>query len=117
MVDFVPPKSPSAPRLSIAKKAAVRRAEFEGGYSQRSGAGPNPVSSGVKLTFTRLQPFERDEIDAFLTARAGKESFRYQVPGMPDPLLWTCAEWEVKPERSKVLWTVTASFQQEFDIS
>jgi phage-related protein len=116
MAEFNPPKAPSVSGLVISTKVSVRRAKFEGGYSQRSTTGPNAVRMTPKLTFSYLSEEQRDDIVLFLSTHKGAEAFLYHVPGTAQSELWTCDGWEVRPHRNKVLWSVSASFEQEFDI-
>lgn len=116
-VTFAPPKPPSVRGLRQDREANRIRVVFEGQYSQRARTGPNPIGRTVALSFTRLTAIERDSIDAFLSAREGVEAFLYQVPGDDVQRLWSCAKWSVQPERSKLRWSVRATFIEEFDLT
>lgn len=114
IVDFTPPREPAT---GWGWKAAARvdRVEFEGGYSQRSSPGPNPVSRNPTLTWPGLTEAQAEAIDDFLAARGGADAIRYQPPGWSAAALFTCASWDVR-ETARDVYTVTASFVQEFDL-
>ncbi|WP_147112086.1 phage tail protein [Tateyamaria sp. syn59] len=111
-LDDVP--QPVVKGYSRKKRAGVRRAEFEGGYSQRSGTGPNAVIASVRLQWVQANA-PIDAIDDFLEARAGKEVFYYRLPDDSVDRLWTCAEWDVNPKGPNAK-ELTATLQQEFDV-
>jgi phage-related protein len=114
MLSFTSVAQPIVQGYTHKKKASVRRAEFEGGYSQRSGAGPNSVVASVRLQW--LQPnADIDTIDAFLTARGGAQAFLYRLPNDAVDRIWTCGEWSVVPKGPHAK-QLDATFRQEFDI-
>lgn len=118
MLTFTPAQCPQlyqSPRKTVAE---VRRAKFEGGYSQRSGVGPNSISQSVPLQWD-VPASVADYIGDFLTARRGVEAFRFQLPWEDAELIWSCSEWHRTPLgylNGQRMWRVRATFQQEFDI-
>jgi phage-related protein len=60
-------------------KAGVITTQFGDGYSQRVSQGLNSVAESWQLTFTRLKT-EVAQIEAFLRARSGVESFEWLTP-------------------------------------
>lgn len=119
MLTFAPVVCPQLFQAPREFKANVRRAEFEGGYSQRSRTGPNAISQMVPLQWDVVES-AADAVEAFLHARGGSEAFRYRLPWSDDELIWTCAEWTKVPLGSRNgerMWRVRANFKQEFDIS
>lgn len=114
---FVPPKSPSVSGYGNETEAGVRAARFEPPYSQRSPMGVQNLSTDVKLTFRNLSSADRDAIVSFFETRKGVEAFSYQVPGDAAAKLWTCARWGKAPEKNKLDWRVTCSFEYQGDLT
>lgn len=99
-------------------KATVNRAEFEGGYSQRSRPGPNSVGRSLSLSW-EVPDSEKDALFAFFEARAGAEAFLYQPPWEASQTVWTCEAWDSVPigkRGTESFWRVTTTFRKEFDI-
>ncbi|WP_082152508.1 phage tail protein [Candidatus Rhodobacter oscarellae] len=118
MLTFAPAECPQLYQSPVEKTAGVRRAEFEGGYSQRSGTGPNAIVQSVPVQWD-VPADLADYIDSFLTDRRGVEAFRYQLPWAGKELIWSCAEWNRSPLgylNGQRMWRIRATFRQEFDI-
>lgn len=115
---FAPDHGPTRDGYSDEKTAKVRRAEFEGGYSQRSRQGPNSVGRLVPLTW-EVPESTKDYIDGFLEDRGGSEAFQYQLPWDSVPRLWTAESWTSVPigkRGTSDVFRLTTTFRQEFDI-
>lgn len=80
-----------APGAAQQKTPKVRTSQFGDGYQQRVGDGINTISRAWTLTFRRLTA-DVDAIDAFLTARAGVESFDWTPPS-GSVGKWICKSW------------------------
>lgn len=118
MLTFAPAVCPQMYQSPREFTANVRRAEFEGGYSQRSRTGPNAISQVVHLQWDVAESVA-DAVEAFFVARGGAEAFRYQLPWSGSELIWTCTEWTKVPlgaRNGEKMWRVRATFKQEFDI-
>lgn len=114
---FAPGVEPILDGYTDARAAAVNRAQFEGGYSQRSRTGPNNVGRVLSLSFVAIDAVA-DAIDAFLTARGGSEAFEWQSPWDSSASLWTCADWSKVPigrRGAATVWRLSATFNREFD--
>ncbi|WP_321829743.1 phage tail protein [Thalassovita sp.] len=114
---FDPPKRPSTRGFRIKEASARQRVMLEGGYSQRAAVGPHPTAVSGKITFANLTVAEKEEIVSFLRDRRGVEAFFFQLPSEMQPRLWTCAEWDIAPEKNKVDWRVSMTLTEEFDLS
>jgi phage-related protein len=114
---WTPPKAPSVGDFSQSVRAAVNRVEFSDGYAQRSPEGVNTLRRTVRLTFANLTTGEKNLVQGFLVARAGVESFVYQLPGETAMRLWTASSWSISPVPSAAnRWNVSAELLQEFDL-
>lgn len=100
-----------APGSSQSKAPRVKTAQFGDGYSQRAGDGINTIKRAWSVTFTRATA-DIDAIDAFLTARAGVESFDWTPPtGAAGK--WICPEWGRDKIHSNVQ-AISTSFVEVF---
>lgn len=110
---FIAPISPSAitdaPRLNLAE------VEFGDGYSQATAKGYNHIRRVLTLTWDYLEQDEKNDIEAFLKARKGYESFTWTPPGETLPIKWTCKEWQVQSLPAS-LYSMTATFAQSFTL-
>ncbi|MEQ5872569.1 phage tail protein [Sagittula sp. NFXS13] len=116
-VIFAPPVEPEMQGYADKETAEVNRAQFEGGYAQRSRTGPNSVTRDVPMSFVVTDPQRRELLD-FFRARAGVEAFLYQSPFDDAPGLWTCAAWPSSPVGKRgplVVWRMMVTFKREFD--
>ncbi len=89
----------------------VREAEFGDGYSQRVGDGINTQKSIWNVAFTRDKS-EIDQIDAFLIARSGVESFDWIAPDGSSGR-YLCKSWS-RDYPFKDVQTLSAQFNQVF---
>ncbi|WP_420567839.1 phage tail protein [Thalassovita sp.] len=115
---FTPAYEPTLSGYSDEKAAKVRRAEFEGGYSQRSRVGPNALGRTVPVQW-EVPDSVKTYIDGFFEARGGSEAFQYQLPWDGTAKLWTAEAWTVVPIGKRgveTMWRLSATLRQEFDI-
>lgn len=75
-------------------KPRVRRFQAGDGYEQRVTFGLNSDPKEWNLTFANRDDTERDNIAAFLEARAGSESFDW-TPPRGTAGKYVCEEWQV----------------------
>lgn len=91
----------------------VRKFQAGDGYEQRIRFGLNTDAKDWDLTFAERNDTERDQITAFLEARAGVESFDW-TPPRGTAGKYICEDWQVTL-RSCNLNTVRAKFKQVFE--
>jgi phage-related protein len=91
----------------------VRRTQFGDGYENRITWGLNANPKEWSLTFAERTNTERDQILAFLDARAGSESFDW-TPPRGTAGKYVCSEWQVTLTAFNFN-TVTATFRQVFE--
>lgn len=103
------------PDYNASKSTApvVRRTSFGDGYEERVTFGINTQPSQWNLSFVNRTNTERDNIVAFLEARAGTESFDW-TPPYGSTAKWVCDEWDVTMNAYN-LNTVQATFRQVFE--
>lgn len=92
----------------------VTRVQFGDGYEQRVPNGLNTMPAKFNLTFENREEAEKNQIIAFLKARAGVQNFNWTPPGETTPLKFVCRKWAdqfVKANR----YTISASFEQVFE--
>jgi len=89
--------------------AAVRKAAFGDGYTQRAPEGINPRSRSYQLTFTGTKA-RIDQIIDFLDAHVGRSFF---WTGPRGTALYTC-DTHTEPLPNGLTHTVTATFEQTF---
>jgi phage-related protein len=115
---FAPVYQPTLAGFSDEKQAKVRRAEFEGGYSQRSRVGPNSIGRTAPVQW-EVPDSVKDYIDDFFKERGGSEAFLYQLPWDTAQVLWTVETWTCVPigtRGAETFWRLSTSLRQEFDI-
>jgi phage-related protein len=66
---------------TVSKKPRVNNIKFGDGYEQRTSYGLNTNLQNWDLSFANREETEANEIDDFLTARGGVESFDWTPPG------------------------------------
>lgn len=118
VTEFAPAYEPTLAGYSDEKTAKVRRAEFEGGYSQRSRVGPNALGRTVPVQW-EVPESVKTYIDGFFEACGGSEAFQYQLPWDGSPKLWTVEAWTCVPigkRGAATMWRLSATLRQEFDI-
>jgi len=94
-------------------KPNVRQVQFGDGYSQRLTVGLNQNPKEWGLVFSERTDTERDNILAFLDARAGAESFDW-TPPRGTAGKYICEEWQVTL-RAYNFNTIQATFRQVFE--
>ena len=90
-------------------------ADFGDGYTQRGGDGLNPVQDTFSLIWNGLKIAQADEIDAFLKARKGYESFDWIPPREVSTRKFICQEWSrqyITPD----IDSISATFIEVFDL-
>lgn len=94
-------------------KPRVRKFMSADGYEQRIRFGLRTDPKEWDLTFSERSDAERDQITAFLDARAAVESFDWTSPrGIPGK--YVCDEWQVTL-RACNFNTIKARFRQVFE--
>ena len=66
------------------------------------------------LSFENRSSTEANNIEDFLEARKGVESFNWSPPDDTDTYRWICREWQKTLPYSN-LFTITATFEQVFE--
>ena len=93
----------SSPRINVAT--------FGSGYSQRSAIGLNNDLKSWRFTWANVTEVQSDEIETFLEARGGYESFSYQPNGESAAKKYICVSWgKTIPYSGRA--TIDATFQQ-----
>ena len=98
---------------SKVSRPTVRRVQFGDGYSQRLQFGLNNDPKTWSLGFDVTEA-EADEIETFLEARGGVESFDWSPPDDTSTYKWVCSEWNKTinfPGRAEI----SATFRQVFE--
>lgn len=103
------------PLYGASKSSAptVRTAKFGDGYSQRVTFGLNQDAKEWNLRFN-LSDEEAAEVEAFLEARAGVESFDWTPPDSATSYKWLCSEWSKtidNPSRAELTMKFTQVFE------
>lgn len=103
------------PLYGASKSSApsVRQVQFGDGYSQRLVYGLNQDPKEWTLEFNVTEA-EADEIETFLEARGGAESFDWTPPDTTTSYKWLCSEWSKsidQPFRA----VIRATFRQVFE--
>ena len=89
----------------------VRIAQFGSGYSQRTTMGINQNLKVWSFQWNNISETNADEIEVFLNARGGVESFDYTPPGESSGSKFICKEWDKTiPYLNRA--TITASFEE-----
>jgi|TARA_R100001082_G_scaffold67414_1_gene38170 phage-related protein len=90
---------------------SVRVALFGSGYSQRSVYGINQDLKIWNFIWENISETDADEIENFLEARGGAESFSYQPQGEAASKKYICIKWsKYIPFLNRA--TINATFQQ-----
>jgi phage-related protein len=98
----------SEPRVSVSR--------FGDGYEQRVRMGLQTDPKTWSLQFNNRDDTERDQIRAFLEARAGAESFDWTTPWGQTGRKWVCEKWEITPSNCNNN-QIRATFRQVFDVT
>lgn len=98
-------------RLTV--KPSVHQLKYGDGYELRVRTGINVLPRRWDLTFENRPEAVADQIEAFLEAREGAESFDW-TPSHGKPGKWVCREWSSMPTSHKHR-TITATFEEVFE--
>ena len=103
------------PLLGASKNSApsVRSTKFGDGYEQRIRFGLNQDAKEWTLEWNVTED-EATEIETFLEARAGAESFDWTPPDSNTSYKWICQQWSTtfdQPFRA----VIRATFKQVFE--
>jgi|TARA_R100000027_G_scaffold64890_1_gene58836 phage-related protein len=99
---------------SKSSQPSVRRVRFGDGFEQRLTFGLNQDRKTWALTWDVTEE-AADEIEAFLEARGGSESFDWSPPDETSTYKWICLEWNKTinfPGRGQI----SATFEEVFDL-
>ena len=91
MASFPTTVTPSDARKK--SKPNVTSIDFGSGYSQRVINGLNQDMKTWTLTWQNISETNADEIESFLEARGGSESFTFTPPGESSSAVYICPEW------------------------
>ena len=92
----------------------VREIKFGSNYTQRTADGINNVKQSWQLEWVGTVA-QIDELDNFLAARGGWDSFDWTPPNQSTSLKWTCDQW-VRSHYADGVHSLTATFEQQFDL-
>jgi phage-related protein len=97
----------------LEEQPIIRRVRFNDGYEQRISFGLNTQPKKWSLQFSNRTDTERDNILAFLRARAGVESFSWTDPtGYAGK--WICVQWNANLVSCNFN-NISAVFEQVFE--
>lgn len=96
------------------RKPNVAKIEFGDGYQQRQTKGINTLSESWDLRFAVRTKDEADDIDDFLIARNGVESFDWTPPGEASSIKVVCFEWDREIVRENQ-YQITATFERVYE--
>lgn len=104
------------PDFKAKKRAApnVSTVKFGDGYEQRFPVGINTNPASWILSFTNRTSDEIDEIEEFLVARGGHESFDWTPPRASESIKVKCTSWDRSIDYG-VIDSLTANFEQIFE--
>lgn len=100
--------------VKTSTKMRLRKAKFGDGYSQRSEDGINAEAVSWSLVFENLTTAEKDTVVNFLKAEKGVNVFFWTPPQTATQYKVTCEEWDAELVDAGY-WSVTATFNREFD--
>ena len=98
----------------LARKARSLKAEFGGGYIQRTGDGINNVRGEYAVVIENLTRDEATIFDNFFTDLGGWRAFLYTRPGEATPRKWICEAWNIRHVAGSHD-TLTTTFIEVFD--
>lgn len=107
-------------QISKQTNARILEAPFGDGYKQRAGDGINAIIDEWSLSWT-VGSTDADTLTDFFEARGGWDSFDWTPSGESVSKKWSCKVWSkvpsaVKDTSSEEVWTISATFKQEFDL-
>lgn len=95
-------------------KPSVRAVRFNDGYEQRITFGLNQNPKSWALSWNNISESDCDTLEAFLDARAGRESFDWTPPDTTTSYKWICREWSKSiPYTGRA--NLSATFEQVFE--
>jgi phage-related protein len=97
-----------------AMEQRTRSAQFGSGYMQEAGDGLNTETQSWALTFTGNK-VRIKEILTFLRAQQGYKAFIWSTP-LDGPLYFKCRSYTPTP-LGGTAWTLSATFEQTFQVS
>lgn len=103
------------PRVGASKSSApkARTAKFGDGYEQRVQFGLNQNPKEWTLEWNVTEEVS-DEIEAFLDARGGTESFDWTPPDTNTSYKWVCSDW-TKSIDFPGMAVIRTTFRQVFE--
>ncbi len=107
---------PNVPGLSFPlnenRNPAVLSLTFGDSYTQECQDGiSGEKTTDVVATWTKLNRFQKDQLDQFFDERGGVERFYYTMPGASAYHVYTCPEWELT-ELGFNNWTLTSKWKR-----
>lgn len=96
---------------TLTKKPRVTNIKFGDGYEQRVSYGLNTILQEWDLSFSNREESESNEIDSFLEARGGYESFDWTPPGESSSRKFKCQEWS-KVAQKGGFYSISAKFEE-----
>ena len=92
----------------------IRIAHFGAGYQQRSTFGINQNLKVYQFTWQNISETNADEIETFLDARGGTESFDFTAPGETSSQKFVCERWSKSiPYNNRAV--INATFREVFE--
>lgn len=98
-----------------ASQPRVKRSALGDGYEQRLRMGLNTDLKAWDLQFNNRTDAEREQILAFLEARAGVEAFDWTTPRGQAGKRWVCESWTMNPTNCNNN-QIQAKFRQVFEL-
>lgn len=99
----------------ITKEYNVRTVQLGDGQSARSIRGINQIDQTVRVRWANITEDEMNLITGFFDDRQGVEHFLVVPRGQTEPLKFTCRGYSAT-EVTFNHWTVSATFNQVFDV-
>lgn len=96
------------------REPRIKGVRYGDGYEARWHDGLNPLAEVWPVSFLNRTTTEADEIDNFLKARGGVESFLWTPPRSSTEIRVICKRWGRVPVRGN-LDSIRATFEQVFD--
>jgi phage-related protein len=115
MATFPNPVNPSI-ATSRTVEARTLEAGFGDAYTQRAGDGINTIRDSWDVEWTCLDSTAYTEINSFLEARQGFESFEWTPPGESVEKKYICKMWNIA-HLGNSKYRLNATFNQVFDLA
>lgn len=116
MTAFEPPVQPTPGQQTRTLTPRILTAGFGDGYRQDAGDGLNQLPNAVDLGWNTLDQEDADAIEQFFIDHKGYLAFDYTLANESTSRQWKCTTWTRAPTNA-VLLTITAHFEQVFDLS